>query len=266
MRSAVASAAFGNSSALGHSPAASPHRGDRVAATRPRRHRPPAPLLPARWPHARVAGSGLAPSAHPAAPGQAAASRPGGPKGGGAAGELPAHRTGLARGRGGRTAPHRTASHRVASPPASLAPALPALSLPSPNTSLNFQPRPLPLQQERGQARSLPAAGDPPPRLPAVAAWLSLPEPRGEGTTAQPLPASAPSPAREAAARRKGSGNPFQRSSRRRLTRGAGAQPCRTTAGTLRTRLRSPVPGGAGKRILGRDAGQRPKPVSRTSF
>lgn len=128
----------------------------------------------------------------------AAASRPGGPKGGGAPGELPPHQTGLRAGaqpsrRQDRTGPHSLSSSLRRS---SLLPALPA---PSPffsrNTSLNFRPRPLPMLQERGQTCSPPAALDPPPRLPAMAAWLGLRQPqiRGHRRPASPRLRAVPS-------------------------------------------------------------------------
>ncbi|XP_029863607.1 basic proline-rich protein-like [Aquila chrysaetos chrysaetos] len=173
---------------------------ERPARTRPPQHPPPpgpCPLLPRTRgarpdpPPAGLIATGLAPSAHPAAPGQAAASRPGRPKGGGAPGQLPQHQSGLARGSGGAAiptaGPHRLSSSLRLSGTRRLSSArspLPALPAPSPlsrNASFNSQPRPLPMQQERGQTCSLPAALDPPPRLPATAARLGLREPRMRG-------------------------------------------------------------------------------------
>lgn len=198
-------------------------------------------------PPAGLTATGRAPNAHPALPGRAAAARPGGPKGGGAPGGAPDGADS-----GGAAIP-TAGPHRLASPPASAgpAPARPAPSPLSPNASLNFQPRPLPMQQERGQTRSLPAALDPPPRLPAMAARLGLREPqmRGHRRPSRSQAPRRPSPGRE------GSSPPFQRClrgqrRRRTLTRGAGAQPRRARAGALTARRRSPAPGAAEKRIL----------------
>lgn len=170
-------------------PSPPPHKGGAA------RHPPPPP--------AGLRATGLAPSAHPAAPGRAAASRPGGPKGGGAPGQLPPHQSGPARGSGGAAiptaGPHRLSSSLRLSGTRRLSSArspLPALPAPSPlsrNASFTSQPRPLPI-----------AAGARPDLLAACCIRPSAQAPRS-GSPARPpraADARAPPPGRSRAPRR----------------------------------------------------------------
>lgn len=232
--SATASAVAGNSSPQSHSPARLP---------------PTAGMRPARG-GGRTGPRSAAPGVTGCRGRAAAASRPGGPEGGGAPGPLPPHQTGLPRGRG--TAPHRP-------PPASAGPvpALPAASPLAPNTSLNFQPRPLPAQRERGQTCRLPAAAGPSAQAPRCG---SLARPPGAPDAGTQPPRRSRAPHRPWLGRRPGGLQlPLP------ALRHSPAEPALSRAAPRRSqgRLRSP----AGRRgaSSGRGAGQRPKPVSRTS-
>lgn len=241
----------------GHSPSGTPRRQHPLLLPRagPARHGAP-PVCGV--PPAGLTATGRAPNAHPALPGRAAAARPGGPKGGGAPVGAPDGADS-----GGAAIP-TAGPHRLASPPASAgpAPARPAPSPLSPNASLNFQPRPLPMQQERGQTRSLPAALDPPPRLPAMAARLGLREPQMRGHR-RPSRSQAPrrprrggrAPAPPSSAACAGSAAAAHSPAELALSRAAPGPALSQPAGG------APRPARRRSASSGRGAGQQPQPV-----